>query len=196
MSGCGPEVADGDRQAAARLVVLSGPSGVGKGTVVAAARAIDPSLWCSISATTRRQRPGETEAVHYYFLSDEAFDELVSSGGFLEWAGYSGHKYGTPKAPVLKRLAAGQSVLLEIDLAGARQIRKSMPEAIMVFLFPPSWSELENRLRGRGTESEATIARRLERARAEMAAVSEFDQVIVNDEVDHAARSLLAIVQD
>ncbi|MGV1005491.1 MAG: guanylate kinase [Candidatus Nanopelagicales bacterium] len=177
-----------------RLVVLSGPSGVGKGTVVAAARAIDPALWCSVSATTRQQRPGEVQGVHYYFLTDQAFEDLVESGGFLEWAGYSGHKYGTPKSPVLKRLAAGQSVLLEIDLAGARQIRSCVPEAAMVFLFPPSWTELENRLRGRGTENAAMIARRLARARAEMSAVSEFDQVIVNDEVDKAARALLAIM--
>lgn len=176
------------------LVVLSGPSGVGKGTVVAAARKIDPNLWCSVSATTRDRRPDEVEGVHYYFMAEEEFRALVDSGGFLEWAGYAGHHYGTPKTPVLERLAAGRAVLLEIDLAGARQIRQALPLAHMVFLAPPSWEDLQSRLVGRGTEDPAAIARRLERAREELAAVSEFDRVIVNDSVDRAARELLSLL--
>lgn len=176
------------------LVVLSGPSGVGKGTVVAAARKINPDLWCSVSATTRSRRPDEVEGVHYYFLADEEFHALAQSGGFLEWAGFAGHHYGTPKTPVWERLTAGRPVLLEIDLAGARQIRQALPEAHMVFLAPPSWEALKARLVGRGTDSPAAIDRRLERAREELAAVAEFDSVIVNDDVERAARELLSLL--
>jgi guanylate kinase len=177
-----------------RLVVLSGPSGVGKGTVVAAARDLDPGLWCSVSVTTREQRPGEIEGVHYHFVSDEQFDALVAGSGLLEWAGFAGNRYGTPRAPVAARLALGEAVLLEIELQGARQIRARMPDAVMVFLQPPSREELESRLRGRGTEDASAITRRLERAAAELAAAGEFDVVIVNDDVKRAAQQLLELL--
>jgi len=174
-----------------RLVVVTGPSGVGKGTVVAALRALRPDVWVSVSATTRPPRPGEVDGVAYHFWSDERFDRTVADGGFLEWAQFSGNRYGTPRAEVEEHLAAGIPVLLEIELQGARQVRTSMPEAFLVFLSPPSWAVLEARLRGRGTEDEATIARRLARGREELAAAGEFDAVVINDEVPRAARQLL-----
>lgn len=174
-----------------RLVVLSGPSGVGKGTVVSQARELDPDLWCSVSVTTRAQRPGEVAAVHYHFITDADFDGLVAADGLLEWASFAGNRYGTPREPVLARLATGRSALLEIELQGARQVRQAMPEAFMVFLAPPSAAELEARLRGRGTEEDAAIERRLARSATELAAVGEFDAVIVNDDVRRAAAQLL-----
>lgn len=177
-----------------RLVVLSGPSGVGKGTVVAAARELDPSLWCSVSVTTREQRAGEIDGVHYHFISDDEFDELVTGSGLLEWAGFAGNRYGTPRAPVEDRLARGEPVLLEIELQGARQVRARMPEAVMVFLEPPSREELESRLRGRGTEDASAISRRLERAATELAAAGEFDVIIINDDVKRAAQQLLELL--
>lgn len=175
-------------------MVLSGPSGVGKGTVVAAARAADPSLWVSVSVTTRAQRPGEVDGVHYHFISDEQFDQLIAAGGLLEWAAFAGNRYGTPGAPVQQRLAAGSPALLEIELVGARQVHAVQPGALMVFLAPPSLAELEARLRGRGTEDEAAIARRLVRARDELAAAAEFDEVIVNNDVAQAAAELQSLL--
>ena len=174
-----------------RLVVLTGPSGVGKGTVVAELRRMHPELWVSVSATTRAPRSGEVDGAHYHFWSPERFRSVLESGGFLEWAEFAGNRYGTPRAPVAERLAAGQSVLLEIELEGARQVRAAMPEAFLVFLTAPSFAVLETRLRGRGTEDEATVARRLTRAREELAAAGEFDAVVVNDDVGRAARELL-----
>lgn len=180
-----------DRPALGRLVVLTGPSGVGKGTVVAEVRALRPDLWISISATTRPARAGEVDGVQYHFWTPAQFQGLLDQNGFLEWAEFAGNRYGTPRRPVLDRLAAGQSVLLEIELQGARQIREAMPEAFLVFLTPPSFDALERRLRGRGTEDEAAVARRLEHAREELAAAAEFDAVVVNDDVGRAARELL-----
>lgn len=177
-----------------RLVVLAGPSGVGKGTVVAEVRALRPDLWISVSATTRPARPGEREGVQYHFWTPERFRAVLDQGGFLEWAEFAGNRYGTPREPVVERLAAGQSVLLEIDLAGARQVREAMPHAFLVFLTPPSFAVLEERLRGRGTEDEAALARRLEHAREELAAAAEFDAVVVNDDVGRAARELLDLL--
>ncbi len=174
-----------------RLVVLSGPSGVGKGTVVEQLRRLRPDVWVSVSATTRAPRSGEVDGDQYHFWSRERFDRTVAMGGFLEWAEFAGNRYGTPRTAVERRLAAGESVLLEIELQGARQVRRAMPSALMVFLAPPSWEALEARLRGRGTEDEAAIARRLERARQELAAADEFDEVVVNDDVVHAAERLL-----
>ncbi len=179
-----------------RLVVLSGPSGVGKGTVVAAARSLRPGLWVSVSATTRAPRPGEVDGQAYHFWTAEQFASTIAAGGFLEWAQFAGNRYGTPLAPVQARLDAGESVLLEIELQGARQVKAAMPGALMVFLSPPSAAELEARLRGRGTEDEAAIARRLARARDELAAAAEFDAVIVNDDVARAAAQLVDFLQD
>ncbi len=179
-----------------RLIVLAGPTAVGKGTVVRALREMAPDVYVSVSATTREPRPGEVDGVHYHFISAEDFDRRVAAGEFLEWAVVHGHhRYGTLRGPVDERLAAGESVLLEIDLQGARQVKETMPDAHFVFLSPPSWDELVSRLVGRGTEGEEERERRLATARAEMAAVAEFDQVIVNDTVEHAARELLGVVR-
>ena len=166
-----------------RLTVLSGPSGVGKSTVVAELRRAHPEVWLSVSVTTRKPRPGETDGVEYHFADDEEFDRLVAAGELLEWAEFAGNRYGTPAAPVLEQLAAGVPTLLEIDLQGARQVREAMPEALLVFLAPPSWEELERRLRGRGTEPEDVIARRLDAGRVELAAEQEFDVTLVNTSV-------------
>ena len=178
----------------APLLVLSGPSGVGKSTVVRQLRAAHPEVWLSVSATTRFPRPGEVDGVHYRFVSQEQFDQLASSGGLLEWAEFAGNRYGTPREPVLERLAAGQPVLLEIDLQGARQVRASMPEAILVFLAPPSWDELVRRLTGRGTESAEVVEQRLTTAREELSAEDEFDHTLVNTSVEDVVARLLALL--
>ena len=182
----------GDAPAAA-LVVLSGPSGVGKSTVVKALRAEHPEVWLSVSATTRFPRPGETHGVHYRFVSREEFAELVESGGLLEWAEFAGNLYGTPRQPVLDHLAAGRPVVLEIDLQGARQVRALMPGAKLVFLAPPSWDELVRRLTGRGTEDAAVVERRLAVAREELAAEPEFDVTLVNTSVPEVVGQLVAL---
>jgi guanylate kinase len=174
--------------------VLSGPSGVGKGTVVARLREVRPDAWLSVSATTRAPRPGETHGVQYLFVDDAEFDRLIAADELLEWAEFAGARYGTPRQPVLEKLATGRSVLLEIDLQGARQVRQAMPEALLVFLAPPSWEELVRRLTGRGTESDEQVQRRLATAREELAAEAEFDTTIVNDSVEEAATRLLALL--
>lgn len=176
-----------------RLVVVVGPSGVGKGTVIQRAMEIDPSLWLSVSVTARAPRTGDRDGVTYSFVSRDEFDRLVQADAFLEWAEFSGHPYGTPRAAVEEHLARGQSVLLEIDLAGARQVRARVPDALLVFLAPPSFAELENRLRGRGTESETEIQRRLSIARTELDAAGEFDEVVVNTDVEDAASRLVSL---
>ncbi|MGD9484284.1 guanylate kinase [Streptomyces sp. TRM70308] len=181
-----------DRQP--RLTVLSGPSGVGKSTVVAHLRRAHPEVWLSVSATTRRPRPGERHGVHYFFVDDEEFDKLVANGELLEWAEFAGNRYGTPRRAVLEKLEAGEPVLLEIDLQGARLVRSSMPEAQLVFLAPPSWEELVRRLAGRGTEAPEVIERRLTVARTELAAESEFDTTLVNTSVEDVAAELLALL--
>ncbi|MFD1831410.1 MULTISPECIES: guanylate kinase [Streptomyces] len=178
-----------------RLTVLSGPSGVGKSTVVAHLRKVHPEIWLSVSATTRRPRPGEQHGVQYFFVDDEEFDKLVANGELLEWAEFAGNRYGTPRQAVLEKLAAGDPVLLEIDLQGARLVRASMPEARLVFLAPPSWDELVRRLTGRGTESPEVIERRLEAARVELAAEPEFDVTLVNTSVEDVSRELLALMK-
>lgn len=178
-----------------RLTVLSGPSGVGKSTVVAHMRKAHPEVWLSVSCTTRKPRPGEREGVQYFFVDDEQFDKLIANGELLEWAEFAGNRYGTPRQAVLDHLEAGVPVLLEIDLQGARQVRETMPEARLVFLAPPSWDELVRRLTGRGTESPEVIERRLEAARVELAAESEFDTTLVNTSVEDVARELLALLR-
>ncbi len=178
-----------------RLVVLAGPTAVGKGTVAAEVRASRPDVWISVSATTRTPRPGEVDGVHYWFVSDETFDQMITDGALLEWAlVHRSARYGTPRGPVEAVLAAGRPAMLEIDLQGARQVRSTMPEALFVFLKPPSWDELVRRLVGRGTETEEERALRLVTAREELAAEPEFDVTIVNHEVHAAAAELVALL--
>ncbi len=175
--------------------MLAGPTAVGKGTVAAYIREHHPEVWISVSVTTRPPRPGEVHGEHYLFVSDAEFDRMIADGELLEWAVvHRAARYGTPRAPVLEALASGRPALLEIDLQGARQVRESMPEALFVFLGPPSWDELVRRLVGRGTETEEERIRRLETARAELAAEAEFDVTIVNTEVHVAGEQLVALM--
>ena len=179
----------------AQLTVLAGPTAVGKGTVVDALTKRFPTLNVSISATTRDPRPGELNGVHYYFVSTQEFDAMIERGDMLEWALVHGkNMYGTPRGPVDDALEAGKPVLLEIDLAGARQVRINRPDAQFIFLAPPSWEELERRLIGRGTESPEEQARRLATARVELDAASEFDHVVINDDVERAVDELARLI--
>ena len=177
-----------------RLTVLSGPSGVGKSSVIAEIRRQHPEVWLSVSVTTRRPRPGETDGVEYHFVDQAEYDAMVDADLLLEHAVFAGNSYGTPRAPVQQRLSAGRSALLEIDLQGARQVRAAMPDAQLVFLKPPSWGELVRRLNGRGTEPQDVIDARLAEARLELAAEGEFDSVLVNSSVPEAARALVALL--
>ncbi|MEO6471985.1 MAG: guanylate kinase [Aeromicrobium sp.] len=175
-----------------RLIVLAGPTAVGKGTVAACVREQHPEIWISVSVTTRKPRPGEIDGYHYHFISDEAFDELIALDGLLEWAVvHKAARYGTPRAPLEQAIAEGKLALLEIDLQGARQVRSRMPEAFLCFLAPPSFDELVRRLVGRGTEGSAERERRLETAREELRAESEFDATIVNTDVRIACEELV-----
>ena len=177
-------------------MVLAGPTAVGKGTVAACVRDKHPDVWLSVSVTTRRPRPGEVDGVHYHFVDDARFDEMIAAGDLLEWAVVHGAaRYGTPRQPVADALASGRMALLEIDLQGAQQIRASMPDALFVFLAPPTWEELVRRQLGRGTEDAAERERRLETARRELAAESEFDVTIVNREVEEAGEELVALMR-
>lgn len=177
-----------------RVVVLSGPTAVGKGTVMARLRRLHPEAYVSVSATTRPPRPGEVDGEHYWFLTDEQFDELLATGGLLEWAEVHGAaRYGTPRRPVEEAVAAGHTVILEIDLQGARQVKDSWPGAYFIFLAPPSRDELVRRLQGRGTESAEQQERRLRTAEEEMAAQHEFDVVVVNDEVERTVDKLVEL---
>ncbi len=178
-----------------RLTVLAGPTAVGKGSLAERVRTSWPQVWMSVSTTTRPPRAGEREGVHYHFVDEAEFDRLVAEDQMLEWAVVHGrHRYGTPRPPVEQALADGRPALLEIDLQGARQVRAAMPEALFVFLAPPSWEELERRLVGRGTESEEERRRRLATARVELAAEGEFDVTVVNDDLEKAAARLVALM--
>jgi guanylate kinase len=180
----------------ARLTVLSGPTAVGKGTVVKRLSQQHPEIFVSVSVTTRPPRPGEVDGVHYHFVSDAEFDALIADGALLEWAIVHGvYRYGTPRDPVMRALDEGRPALLEIDLQGARQVKANCPDARFVFLAPPSWEELIRRLVGRGTESVVQQHRRLDTARAELAAQTEFDHVVVNREIGQAAEDLVALVR-
>jgi len=183
------------RRGGARLVVLAGPTAVGKGTVSTYIRENHPGVHLSVSATTRPPRPGEVDGVNYYFVSDEEFDRLEASGEMLETATvHNAYRYGTPRRPIEEALEAGRSVLLEIDLQGARAVRAAMPDALLVFLLPPSWEELVRRLIGRGTEDQADQQRRLETAKVELAAQDEFDVKVVNHDVSQAAREVVDLM--
>ncbi|MBD0293275.1 MAG: guanylate kinase [Jiangellaceae bacterium] len=181
--------------AAERLVVLSGPSGVGKSTVVKMLRTHHPEVWISVSATTRFPRPGEIDGVHYWFIGRAEFERRAAAGEFLEWAEFDDNLYGTPLAPVAARLALGESVLLEIDLQGARQVRERLPAARLVFLKPPSWGELVRRLTERHTEPPEVVERRLAAARRELAAEPEFDYALMNSDVPQVCQQLVALLR-
>ncbi|MGI9064413.1 MAG: guanylate kinase [Pseudonocardiaceae bacterium] len=177
-----------------RLTVVSGPSGVGKSSVVAEVRRQLPEVFTSVSVTTRPPRAGERDGVHYHFVSRATFEAMAASGELLEHAEYAGNEYGTPAAPVREALEAGRPTLLEIELQGARQVRAAMPDALLVMLLPPSWPDLVERLHGRGTEADAGLDRRLQVARTELAAQHEFDVTVLNDDVQRAAAELVDLL--
>ncbi|KOP27229.1 guanylate kinase [Hapalosiphon sp. MRB220] len=181
-----------DCQSSGKLIVLTGPSGVGKGTLMRSLLARHRELYYSVSATTRSPRPGEIDGKDYYFISRSKFEQLVADGEFLEWAEFAGNYYGTPREPVLNQICSGKLVLLEIELKGARQIRHSFPEALSIFILPPSFGELEKRIRTRAQDSEEAIARRLHRAQDEINAADEFDIQIVNDDFETTLNSIEA----
>ncbi|MCG7229056.1 guanylate kinase [Corynebacterium minutissimum] len=186
-----------DETARGRLVVLAGPSAVGKSTVVSRLRDDVDNLYFSVSMTTRQPRPGETDGVDYFFVTPEVFQERIDAGDMLEWAEIHGglQRSGTPAQPVQEALQAGRPVLVEVDLAGARNVKAAMPEAETVFLAPPSWDVLVERLTGRGTEPQDVIDRRLQTAETELAAQKEFDHVVVNNELDEAVTAISAILR-
>lgn len=179
-----------------RVLVLSGPSAVGKSTVVRHLREQVPDLHFSVSATTRAPRPGEVEGVDYYFVSPEQFDQFIANGQLLEWADIHGglHRSGTPAEPIRQAAAAGRPVLIEVDLSGARSVKQAIPEALTVFLAPPSREALRQRLTGRGTETPEVMARRLTTADAELAAQGEFDVVVVNSQLESALAELISLL--
>lgn len=179
---------------AGNLIVYSGPSGVGKGTILAPYLCANPHAMLSVSVTTRSPRPGETDGVEYCFVSRERFEEMIANDGLLEYAQYSGNYYGTPRAQVEERLAQGYDVVLEIEVQGATQIRKSFPEAVFVFVLPPSFETLEQRLAGRGTEPPEVVETRLRAAREELACAKDYDYVLVNDNAEDARNQLAAII--
>lgn len=176
------------------LIVFTGPSGVGKGTVLSTLLLRHPELNLSVSATTRPPRPGEVEGKQYYFMTRAQFEALIAQDEFLEWAEFAGNLYGTPRIPVFEKIASGQRVILEIELEGARQVRKTAPEAVQIFIKPPSLAELEARLRRRGQDSEEAIARRLARAKVELASEAEFDVCLTNEVLETTVTALEGIL--
>jgi len=192
-----PEPSSASLAAGARkgnLFIVSGPSGAGKGTLVAALRDRVPDLWVSVSVTTRSPRPGELEGVHYHFVSDAEFDSLVSTHGLIEWAEVHGNRYGTPRALVEQRITEGRQVILEIDPQGAFQVLDMLPDTVLLFISPPSMDELKSRLRGRGSETDEQVAVRLKTAEREMELVGKYDHVVINDDVSRAADELVRII--
>lgn len=177
------------------LYVISGPSGAGKGTLVERILDGHPDITLSISATTRQPREGEVDGVHYHFMSVDEFEDVIARDGFIEWAQVHSNYYGTPLAPIEQHLAAGDTVLLEIDVQGAFQVLDKLPQAKLVFIAPPSIKELERRLRGRGTETEEVIAQRLANAKGEMDASKDYDFVIVNDDLERATKELARVLE-
>lgn len=176
------------------LFIISGPSGAGKGTLVKAIQPLVPDIWVSVSVTTRAPRPGEVPGRHYYFIPAAEFDRLIATGGLLEWAEVHTNRYGTPVAAVEEKIAEGRQVILEIDPQGAFQVKRLVPDSVLVFIMPPSWDELERRLVGRGSETEAQVETRLETARRELELVGEYDHVVINDDVPRAANELVALI--
>jgi guanylate kinase len=183
-------------QSHGRLIVLTGPSGVGKGTLMRSLLQRHPELYYSVSTTTRSPRPGEVDGKHYHFIDRSKFEQLVARGEFLEWAEFAGNYYGTPKQAVINQINSGKSVVLEIELDGARQIRNSFEDAYSIFILPPSLTELEKRIRERGQDPEDAIARRLHRAQEEIDAADEFDLKIVNDDFEAALSSIEAALDN
>ena len=177
----------------AHLVVLSGPSGVGKSSVIREALKELPTTWLSVSATTRAPRPGEVHGENYFYVSQEEFTDMIANNELLEWAEFAGNRYGTPSVPVEEALLAGRNVLLEIEIDGARQVKAHMSNAITVFLEPPTWEELVARLVGRGTDSPERRAERLQLAQDELASAPNFDVVVVNDQVERVVEQLIAL---
>jgi len=175
-----------------KLLVVSGPSGVGKSTITNQLRT-DDRFWISVSVTTRTIRTGETNGVDYHFVSDEEFAKMIEKNEFLEWADFAGAKYGTPRKPVEEALASGKNVILEIELNGARQVRKNTKDAVLIFIEPPSWEELTTRLINRGTESEHSTQARLERAKEELSAAAEFDHIVINHQVEQSVAELVSL---
>ncbi len=176
------------------LFIVSGPSGAGKGTLVKELASTVDDVWVSVSATTRAPRPGEVEGVHYHFVTDEEFDELVAAGGLLEWAEVHGNRYGTPRADVEEHVAEGKQVLLEIDPQGAFQVRDERPDSVLIFILPPSREELSRRLRLRGSETEEQVAVRMQTAERELALVGKYDHVVINDDVSRATDEIARII--
>ncbi len=178
-----------------RLIIITGPSGVGKGTVVKELLDRNKDIWLSISATTRNPRIGEKDGENYYFISDERFKDMINKKEFLEWAQFAGNYYGTPLSTVSEKIEKGFTVLLEIEVEGAKQIKEKFPEALSIFLLPPSKAELEKRIRNRGTEKEEAIDRRLSRADYEIASSDEFDFVLTNHDVDETVKGVFKIIK-
>jgi guanylate kinase len=179
-----------------KLIVLTGPSGVGKGTLMNAILQRYPELHYSVSTTTRSPRPGEVNGKNYHFITRSEFEKLVTQGEFLEWAEFAGNCYGTPREAVLNHIQSGKLVVLEIELEGARQIRHTFPSALSIFILPPSFAELEKRIRGRGQDTEEAISRRLNRAEEEIAAADEFDLQIINDDFEEALQEIEKAIFD